>query len=78
LDVVGLRTSSRGADLDCGQGLCHLELHRLDHRAEQLERLALVLLLGVFVREPAQWIRRMSVERGGLLAQCASIICSVT
>ena len=69
LAVVDLRHFLSRADLDRGQGLRHLELHRLDHRAEQLERLALVLLLGVLLRVPAQVnpLAQM-VERGEVLA----------
>src|SRR5688572_13667812 len=42
------------AVLHVGQGLDHLELDRFHHRAEQLERLALVLLLGILLRVAAQ------------------------
>src|SRR5262245_14293385 len=47
----------------------HLELHRLDQVAEQLEGLALVLLLGVLLRVAAQvYALAQVVERGEMLA----------
>jgi hypothetical protein len=52
--VVRLRHFFLRADLDRDQRLRHLELDRLDHRAEQLERLALVFLLRILLRVAAQ------------------------
>src|SRR5262245_12020692 len=52
--VVGLGHVVLGADLDRGQRLHHLELDRLDHRTEELERLALVFLLRILLRIAAQ------------------------
>src|SRR3989442_1122671 len=51
--LIGLDVFLR-ADLHRGQRLDDLELDRLDHGAEQLERLALVLLLRILLRVAAQ------------------------
>src|SRR5258706_6433951 len=51
--VVGLQVFL-SADLDHSQVLGNLQLHRLDHGAEQLEGLALVLLLRVLLRVAPQ------------------------
>src|SRR5258706_1728189 len=68
--VIGLDVIL-GANLDRGQRLDDLELDRLDHGAEQLERLALVFLLRVFLRVAAQ------VDALAQVVECRQVLAPV-
>ena len=73
------RTWSGVLSSRCGEDARDFELDRLEHRAEQLERLALVLLLRVLLRVAAQVdTLAQVVERGEVLAPVRSRICSNT
>src|SRR5512134_2029518 len=71
LEPLDLADLLRRLQIEVGEDARRLQLDRLEHRAEQLERLALVLLLRILLRVPAQ------VDPLAQMIECGEVLAPV-